>query len=68
MSRPVRLEVDLVELHEAIAESIRIALAATGHRIVDAAGADDTAKVREMARNAAGGLMLFAVDDEREAA
>lgn len=65
ISRPVRLELTLTELHEAIAESVRIALAANGHRIVDADGNECTAeKSRELGRNAAGCLMLFVTEDE----
>lgn len=64
MSR-VRIECTLAELHEAIAESVAIALAATGHRIVNAAGDDETAaRVSELGRNAAGALMFFVADDE----
>lgn len=64
-ARIVKLEVDLDELHAAIAESVRIALAATGHRIVGRDGRDDTdGKIRELGRNAAAALMLFVAEDE----
>lgn len=64
MSAPVRLEMTIDELRDAIAESMRFAMVATGHRIVNAAGEDETiAKLREMANNVAGGLMAFVVED-----
>jgi hypothetical protein len=64
-SPTVHLVVSLDDLHTVIAESVRIALAATGHRIVNGCGIDDTArKVHELGRNAAAALMLFAEEEE----
>lgn len=74
----VRLELTLTELHEVITESIRVALIA--HRYTIAASItphgdsyavalpSDTieATLRELGRNTAGALMLFAVDDGDE--
>jgi len=69
MSTRVTIECTLDELHESIATSIAFALAAEGHVIVDRDGQLDTGdKVREMARNAAGGLMLYVVDEADAAA
>lgn len=62
----VTLIVSLSELHTTIAESVRIALSATGHRIVDKFGGDHTEqKVAEAGRNAAAALLAFSVEVER---
>lgn len=64
MSERVRIECTLDELHQAIAESIRQCITATRHRIVTSDNtSDEERKIRELGRNAAGALMLFAIDE-----
>jgi hypothetical protein len=62
-SPTVTITCTLAELHETIEQAVRIALAATGHKIVTCAGRSDDAKARELGRNAAGALMMFCTDE-----